>query len=1063
MILENMPSIPHPNATIYYAVDAELSGGAKVETNNKGTEKGYVGGYYDSGTACTTFTVKVTGSGEYFISLRYAAGAAGNCSTDRTVGLAVNGESTINVPFNSMGATWDIWSENIQKVSLKAGINTIAYKSITDNDNSDCINIDKLSIWSYCTNPSLDTIVFEVNNYNVSRKYTIKTVIYEVDTNGIQLPCSFVVKYSSSDTSVAVVDENTGIITGAKEGTARITAQGKGLTAVTTITVLANPTISVDCAAVTRPVNSSTFGYILTPNYDVPNSRMTLLGPLLNRDTIPAQNFQAIGDLDGSYYAIEGSILPRCLEAYRRAKSVGYKWYMLLGMNPSWATSNGAPLESFKNKDTKSDIQQEHFKQYIKDVLQYFKDNGAKPDFADLTNEYWTGSEKTFKGNWEAVREVYPDFIPVVGPGAVGYAGIPDYYIPYASENNITVEGPCFHEFWVNDKYVTLSQLERWKNTIADYQDKYPEANGKYIIWEENNAGSKDATDWTRSMANVIRTGVDQNIKGCLEARNANGMSDLLTTNVIEKNPAARRPIWWVYYMFGQMSGTYMDITTDLTEDFTAAACTDANETKIIFAKNDCEGLVNIKLSNQPYVGEKIKADFYKIVSSENNGLEYQYSIAPKSVDSFNLTMGNVGANESWMAVIKKVKAAPSFFCPIAPDDGAAVEAMPTLTWSTAQDAKSYTVKLSVNKDMYNPIINEASIIGTSYTVTTELSMNEKYYWSVTAVNEYGITTAVNNTVYSFIVLESINIPGQFGPYLPSVNASNESATPEFKWSVAYNAASYRLVVSKNANMSNPAINESNITILRDTGMYGPQAQGYYKPKKQLEYDTTYYWIVYAVNSYGERSMNGSLHYFTTKAEGDSPIDFSLITPARSEVGVSARAVLSWEASKNAFFYKLEVSANSNMSKPVILRDRMIYNRYTVEPNMLEPNTTYYWRVTSYTKDLQYSKEASQGIWSFTTEVVPCSPLLYAEKGRNGKVKLWFHYSKGATSYKIKYGTKFGDYSATIDEVKASPFEVTALTNGTKYYFAVVAVNENGESSTWNERTATPQQEYIES
>lgn len=107
-------------------------------------------------------------------------------------------------------------------------------------------------------------------------------------------------------------------------------------------------------------------------------------------------------------------------------------------------------------------------------------------------------------------------------------------------------------------------------------------------MWEENNAGSKDPTDWTRSMANVIRTGVTQNIKGCLEPHNANGMSDLLTTNVKQENPAARRPIWWVYYMFSQMSGNYVEISTEGTHKFTAAACMDSEELKIIFAKNDC-------------------------------------------------------------------------------------------------------------------------------------------------------------------------------------------------------------------------------------------------------------------------------------------------------------------------------------------------------------------------------------------------------------------------------------------------------------------------------------------
>ena len=142
--------------------------------------------------------------------------------------------------------------------------------------------------------------------------------------------------------------------------------------------------------------------------------------------------------------------------------------------------------------------------------------------------------------------------------------------------------------------------MKEWTEKIKDYQRQYPEANGRYIVWEENNAGSKDGTDWTRSMCNVVRVGVTQNIKGCLERHNANGMSDLLTTNRIEENPAARRLIWWVYYAFSQMSGHYVELTTEGAHDFTAAACIDSHESKIIFAKNDCAGSVELILADQP-------------------------------------------------------------------------------------------------------------------------------------------------------------------------------------------------------------------------------------------------------------------------------------------------------------------------------------------------------------------------------------------------------------------------------------------------------------------------------
>lgn len=809
----------------------------------------------------------------------------------------------------------------------------------------------------------------------------------------------------------------------------------------------ATDTVTVDFNNILRQVNHSTFGYILTPNYDIPDSRMTLLGPALNRETIPVQTFQGVGDLDGSCFNNEDSQLQRCLEAYQRAKANGLKWYFLLGLNPSWTAPKGVPGGG-------APTNQAWLKQYAKDVLQYFKDNGATPDFADLTNEYWTGREDTFKGNWEAVREVYPDYIPIVGPGAVGYSGIADFYIPFSSENQMDLEGPCWHEYWEGSTYASYNQTNKWKDPIVNLQNKYPETNGKYVVWEENNSWSTATIDWTRSMSNVIRSGITQNIKGCIKSGNWNGMSDILTTTSrnSQQNGAVRTPIWWVYYMFSQLSGQYVGVTTSTGDDFTACASKDTDEAKVIIAKSATAGTINVNLNNQPYIGKNIRIDLYKITSSENNGLTYQSSITPSSTSNISFSINNAAANDSWLVVLKKTDAAPNFFHPLTPDDGEVATVTPTLTWSDAQGATSYTVKVSVNKDLSNPVIEQTGITETSYKVATSLTKDQKYYWSVTAVNSSGSRTVSNDAVYSFIASANAGVPGQFGTYLPSRNAPMESVTPRFLWSRAYNATSYRLVVSKNSDLSSPVINKSGITTITGTNEFGPNTASTYTPTTTLENDTKYYWRVYAVNANGERPMNGQIQYFTTRASGNEPKGFSLSNPANGQNGISNRAVLSWTPSRNAFFYKLELSASADMSNPIILRDRMIYNKYTVEPNLLNPNTKYYWRVTSYTKDLKYSTASSSGIYSFTTENKPCSPLLYAHQPANNSVKLWFRASKGATSYNIKYGTEPGIYTNTISDVTASPYTVAGLDKATKYYFAVTAVNENGESSVWNER-----------
>ena len=822
------------------------------------------------------------------------------------------------------------------------------------------------------------------------------------------------------------------------------------------------PAITADCSDIQREVDPCMFGYILTPNYDVPDSRLTLLGSLLNRETLPVQNFQAIGDLDGSYYTYEGSVKERHLEAFRRAKSCGFQWYMLMGMNPSWATASGSPMDTSKNEPLKTKEQLANFKQYIKDVLQFMKDNGAKPDYADLTNEYWTGTEETYRVVWEALREVYPDDIPAVGPGGVGFDGIPDFYIPYASDNDITVEGPSWHAFWKDDKFATFPQLTKWADTIRSLQEQYPKANGKYIIWEENNAGSTNPTDWARSMSNVIRTGVDKNIKGCMESKNWNGMSDLMTTNVKQQNPAARRPIWWVYYMFSQMSGDYVQVSTTGDTNFTGAVSVDRGEktAKIIVANDKTEGDVSVSLTNVPFELNNVSIDLYRITDVENDGLQFEKSIQPLSIEGQDLSFSipEAAADQTYFAIVKTDEAKPGFFAQMTPDDGEVVTDLPVFSWSDSAGAGTYTLTISQNKDLSSPVVVKEGLTETAYTLPEPLEKGTVYYWGVTATNKNGSVPVSHNAVYSFLTGDSEHVPGQFGPYMPSVGAKNEDLKPELKWSTAYKGKSYHVIVSQNEDLSDPVVDKRGITTVRSTGQFGDASQGYYKIREGLEPKTTYYWMVYAENAEGERPMNGVLHYFTTKGEGTSPEGFQLTYPEDGMSDVSGRTELTWEESANAFFYQLEISDQEDMSNIILQRDYMIYNKYTVEQNALEPGKTYYWRVTAYTKDRRKFTECADEVRSFTVEKTPNSPLLYAEQPgeEEGTVTLWFRPSNMADSYSVYYGKQEGIYTRKISGITDKTYTISGLKGGQTYYFTVKAVNSAGESSIWNVRKAVP-------
>ena len=1071
-----MPELIPPHAVHMEAEeDAKLGGGAFGQTNHKGySGSGFVAGFENNRGAYVEFTYNAEEAGDYYLSLRYANGKNWGWPDTKQIGLSINGGEITMVPFATTNA-WNQWGENVVKVTLEKGENKIRYQNV-EGKREGVVNIDKIAIWPHVDSPTVDTLVFENTSYSLRVGATVKPAVYAIDSNGVKKPYEGTITFRFEDDESASYNKEDGTIKALKAGEYKVYAEGPGITVAgeATLKIVANPTISVDFSSVERPVNHSQFGYILIPNYNIPDSRLTLLGPLLARDTIPAQNFQGIGDM-GGYYDYEYSILPRSLQAVQRAKDAGHKYYFLLGHNPSWATASGNPTDTGK---VKTPEQLARFKQYLKDTLQYYKDNGITPDFANLTNEYWTGLFPTYQVAWEAVREVYPELIPAVGPSAVGFDGIPEFYIPESSEAGITVEGPAWHEFWTGDTFISYDKLKDHVDYIATLQEKYPEANGKYIIFEENNSGgvnaggpSGTAIDFTRSMANIIRTNIDWNIKGCLEGGNANGMSDIVTANKgkVTQNPAVRRPLWWIYYAFAKMSGDYVTVSVDAPNDrngeFTGAASKDVNDSKVIIANSSTDGSVSVELNNQPYVGEDVQVDLYKVITSdldgldypgENDGLMYQRTLAVESTENISITVDGVKANETWMVVLKKVQSAPSFFHPMTPDDGEAALTTPTLTWSKAQGATSYSVTISENKDMSDPIIKESGIKGQSFEVKNALKLGQRYYWTVSAENEYGSTGLPERVVYSFYTSNSVEVPGQFSPTMPSLGAMNEKVRPEFLWTSAYKADSYRLVVSTNKDLSDPVIDQAGITTVRGNGQFGGTSQAYYRTTaaQELSYNTTYYWTVFASNDNGERPWNGPIHSFTTKAEGDAPVDFKLTGPADGAKEISSRTVITWEASANAFFYKLEISENEDMSDPVLVRDRMIYNKYTMEPNVLKPDTTYYWRVTALTKDLKHQTASSTGIRSFKTEAVPCSPLLYSEYAEGSTVNLLFQPSKGATSYTVKYGTESGKYTKEITNVTGSPCQIKDMEDGT-YYFAIVANNAEGSSVIWNERSVT--------
>ena len=87
----------------------------------------------------------------------------------------------------------------------------------------------------------------------------------------------------------------------------------------------------------------------------------------------------------------------------------------------------------------------------------------------------------------------------------------------------------------------------------------------------------------------------------------------------------------------------------------------------------------------------------------------------------------------------------------------------------------------------------------------------------------------------------------------------------------------------------------------------------------------------------------------------------------------------------------------------------------------------------------------------------PDAPQLYVPTPLSQSVRLSWSDVPEAMGYRVKFGTSKDTLTKSIDMGKLQAYRVTTLTNGTKYFFAVVAYNEKGESAASGVQEATPQ------
>ncbi len=271
-----------------------------------------------------------------------------------------------------------------------------------------------------------------------------------------------------------------------------------------------------------------------------------------------------------------------------------------------------------------------------------------------------------------------------------------------------------------------------------------------------------------------------------------------------------------------------------------------------------------------------------------------------------------------------------------------------TLSWHASILADTYAYCY----DTTNNAACDSTWITTSQTSAQigGLSQSATYYWQVRAVNNEGTTYADGGSWWAFTTAPSQ--PGLFRKLTPLNGTVRAPVAPTLSWSDSPGAVQYEYCY----DTSNDNACSSWISAGTSTSVTLPT----------LLPDTTYYWQVRAVNSYGTTYANGSSTNFWFFTTYHFPGAFNKTSPADGSDQQNT-VTLSWSASSDVDAYEYCYdTTNDNACSEWLSAE----TNTSVSLSNLIPGVTYYWQVRARNAAGLTYADGSTAYWSFTVNRV---------------------------------------------------------------------------------------------
>lgn len=344
-----------------------------------------------------------------------------------------------------------------------------------------------------------------------------------------------------------------------------------------------------------------------------------------------------------------------------------------------------------------------------------------------------------------------------------------------------------------------------------------------------------------------------------------------------------------------------------------------------------------------------------------------------------------------------------------------------------------YWFELTNDTISFTGMILDSNITDTMKNVNG-LNTAAVYYWRVKAKNELG--WGAFSAWWKFTTLSGLP-PNPPTLIAPLNRASGVVVTPLFDWSDVSGAEKYHIQVSAFSNFSTMWINDSSSAVSQFQVTPGI-----------LAYNSGYYWRVRAKNAAGWGSYQQPYVFYTLVTPPLQPP--VLVSPVNNAVDISLNPLLDWNDVTNSVKYRLQLSADSNFSLPLIDDSTITLSSLNVPAGLLSGSTNYFWR-TSVKVGTVWS--AFSATWKFRTVASLSYPaLLHPVNLDTGVVvTTLFDWSRvqGAEKYRLQVSAFYNFSVLWIDRYVTDTLYQTppgVLAYNSRYFWRVKSLRSTDSS-----------------